>query len=82
MGSSPMYCRLMIGWANYFCQGPVDRAYRAIDRHAKKRLRRWLCTKHNVRWPAVKRFPAESLYDVFGLVCLPTRASGLPWAKT
>jgi len=73
--------RMMTGWANYFCQGPVDRAYRAIDRHAKKRLRQWLCTKHNVRWPAVQRFPAESLYDVFGLVCLPTRASGLPWAK-
>src|SRR5258708_4695075 len=51
--------RMMIGWANYFCQGPVDRAYRAVDRHAKKRLRQWLCTKHNVRWPAVQRFPAE-----------------------
>jgi RNA-directed DNA polymerase len=74
--------RMMIGWANYFCQGPVDRAYRAVDRHAKKRLRQWLCTKHKVRWPAVQRFPAESLYDVFGLACLPTRASGLPWAKT
>jgi RNA-directed DNA polymerase len=74
--------RMMIGWANYFCQGPVSKAYAVVDRHAKKRLRQWLCTKHKVQWPAVKRFPAESLYDVFGLVCLPKRATGLPWAKS
>jgi len=74
--------RMMMGWANYFCLGPVSKAYRAVDRHAQKRLRRWLCTKHKVQWPAVKRFPAESLYDVFGLVCLPKRTSSLPWAKT
>ena len=74
--------RVMIGWANYFCLGPVSKAYAVVDRHANKRLRQWLCTKHKVRWPAVKRFPAESLYDVFGLVCLPKRTTGLPWAKT
>ena len=74
--------RVMIGWANYFCLGPVSKAYAVVDRHANKRLRQWLCTKHKVRWPAVKRFPAESLYDVFGLVCLAKRTTGLPWAKT
>jgi RNA-directed DNA polymerase len=74
--------RMMIGWANYFCLGPVSKAYRAVDRHAQKRLRQWLCTKHKVQWPAVKRFSAESLYDVFGLVCLPKRTSSLPWART
>ncbi len=74
--------RIMIGWANYFCQGPVSQAYEAIDRHAKKRLRWWLCKKHKVPWPGSKRFPAESLYDVFGLACLPKRVIGLPWAKS
>ncbi len=24
--------RLLLGWSNYFCLGPVSRAYRAIDR--------------------------------------------------
>ena len=73
--------RMMTGWANYFCLGPVSKAYDAVDRHAKKRLRQWLCTKHKVPWPGAKRFPAESLYDVFGLVCLPKRTGSLPRAK-
>jgi RNA-directed DNA polymerase len=73
--------RMMTGWANYFCLGPVSKAYDAVDRHAKKRLRQWLCTKHKVPWPGAKSFPAESLYDVFGLVCLPKRTSSFPRAK-
>jgi len=74
--------RMMIGWANYFCLGPVSKAYEAVDRHAKKRLRQWLCTKHKVQWPGAKRFPAESLYEVFGLVCLPKRTRSLPRATS
>ena len=74
--------RRMIGWANYFCLGPVSKAYRAVDRHARKRLRRWLCSKHKESWPAVKRFPETSLPNVFGLVCLPKRTASLPWANT
>src|ERR1700674_5866381 len=26
--------RMMIGWANYFCLGPVSKAYSAVDMHA------------------------------------------------
>ena|SRR6267143_7237788 len=33
--------RMMIGWANYFCLGPVSTAYRAVERHARQRLRQW-----------------------------------------
>jgi hypothetical protein len=43
--------RMSTGWANYFCLGPVGRAYRAVDQHTRKRLRQWLCIKHKVRWP-------------------------------
>ena len=48
--------RMMTGWANYFCLGPVSNAYRAVERHARKRLRQWLCAKHKVRGRATKQF--------------------------
>jgi RNA-directed DNA polymerase len=72
--------RVLIGWANYFCLGPVSKAYGAVDKHARTRLRRWLCDKHKEPRPAFKRFPEASLHAVFGLVCLPKRTASLPWA--
>ena len=33
--------RMMSGWANYFILGQVSPAYRAVDRHATRRLRQW-----------------------------------------
>ena len=60
--------RMIIGWANYFCLGPVSKAYSAVDLHARGRLRRWLCDKHKEPRPAYKRFPESSLHSVYGLV--------------
>jgi len=31
--------RMMRGWANYFCLGPVSKAYHTIDEHARRRFR-------------------------------------------
>src|SRR5437588_1132732 len=73
--------RIMIGWANYFCLGPVSKAYRAVEQHARKRLRQWLCAKHKLSWPATHRFPAAALHDVLGLVYLTQRTHSFPWAK-
>ena len=73
--------RMLIGWSNYFCLGPVSKAYRAVDIHARTRLRRWLCDKHNEPRPGYKRFPEASLQSVFGLVQLPHRTASLPWAR-
>jgi len=39
--------RAMLGWANYL--GQVNPAYRALDRHAIKRPRQWLCRKHKAK---------------------------------
>src|SRR5437588_3540430 len=72
--------RTMIGWANYFCLGPVSKAYRAVENHACKRLRQWLCAKHKVLWPGTKRFPEGSMHKVLGLVCLTKRTRNFPWA--
>jgi RNA-directed DNA polymerase len=74
--------RIMIGWANYFCLGPVSNAYRAIERHARRRLRRWLCAKHKLRWPATNRYPEAALHHKLGLVQLSTRTISFPWATS
>jgi group II intron reverse transcriptase/maturase len=74
--------RMMIGWANYFCLGPVSKAYRAVERHARKRLRQWLCAKHKVSWPATKQFPEAALHDELGLVRLTSRTRSFPWATS
>jgi plastocyanin len=73
--------RMLIGWANYFCLGAVSKAYSAVDMHARRRLRRWLCDKHNEPRPGYKRFPEANLHSVYGLVQLPHRTASLPWAQ-
>jgi len=73
--------RRMVGWANYYCLGPVSKAYRAIDTHAQNRLRRWLRLKHKVPGKGTARYPDEYLYQELGLVRLGPRTRNLPWAK-
>ncbi len=73
--------RAMLGWANYFQLGQVSPAYRAVDAHALKRLRQWLCRKHKVRAGKYVRFSDTRLRDDFGLTHLGTRTVSLPWAK-
>ena len=73
--------RSMTGWANHFCLGQVSPAYAAIDRHATRRLRQWLCRKHKVRFGKVVRFPDASLWKEYGLTHLAPRTVSFPWAK-
>jgi RNA-directed DNA polymerase len=73
--------RLLNGWANYFCLGPVDKSYRAVDAHTRNRLRRWLRKKHKLPGKGYSRYPDGYLYDVLGLVRLPERTRNFPWVK-
>jgi RNA-directed DNA polymerase len=73
--------RLLIGWSNYFCLGPVSKAYRSVDKCAVDRLRRWLRMKHKLKGRAISRFPDDYLYRTLELVCLRQRTSSFPWAK-
>ena len=66
-----MLNRMLIGWSNYFCLGPVTQSYEAIDRHCRQRLRQWLRRKHQTRSPGTSRFSDEYLYKTL----VPTRLS-------
>ena len=73
--------RAMLGWANYFQLGQVSPAYRALDRHATKRLRQWLCRKHKVKSGKYVRFPGTRLWTEFGLARLGPRTASFSWAE-
>lgn len=73
-------CKIQ-GWANYFRLGPVSKAYAAVDSHALKRLRQWLCRKHKVRGGGTSRFPDQYLHEHLNLVQLSVQTRNFPWAK-
>ena len=72
--------RRLIGWANYFCLGPVSKAYRTVDRHTRRRLRQWLCAKHQRPGQGIGRYSDATLHEGLGLVRLTKRTASFPWA--
>jgi group II intron reverse transcriptase/maturase len=73
--------RLLRGWSNYFCLGPVSKAYRSVDWHARRRLRQWLRAKHKVRGEGTSRFPDQYLHEELGLIQLQLQTRDFPWAN-
>jgi len=73
--------QMLVGWSNYFCLGPVSKAYRAVDAHARHRLRQWLMRKHKQPGRGKLRYPDAYLYQTLGLVRLEVRTNYFPWAK-
>jgi RNA-directed DNA polymerase len=73
--------RMLVGWANYFCLGPVSKAYRSVDHHAAGRLHQWLRRKHKLKSRGTTRYPDSYLYEKLGLVRLSERTRHFPWAK-
>jgi RNA-directed DNA polymerase len=73
--------RMLVGWSNYFCLGPVSQAYRSVDQHVAVRLRQWLRRKHKLRSSGISRYPDSYLYEELGLVRLSERTRNFPWAK-
>ena len=71
----------LVGWANYFCLGPVSKACRVVDSHVRHRLRQWLRAKYRVRGRGTKQFPDEYLYGELRLERLEPRTSNFSWAK-
>ncbi len=73
--------RTLRGWGNYFCLGPVSRAYRAVDNHARHRLRQWLNGKHRSRGVHPTRHAVTYLHGELGLLRLTNTTRDLPWAN-
>jgi hypothetical protein len=74
--------RKLRGWANYFCLGPVSKAYRVVDNHARQRLRQWLGRKHKQAGRGTGVYPDEYLHEKLGRLRLEQLTANLPWAKT
>ncbi len=64
--------RTLRGWGNYFCLGAVSRAHRAVDNHARHRLRQWLNGKHRSRGIREVRHAPMYLHRELGLIRLAT----------
>ena len=73
--------RKLVGWANYFCLGPVSKVYHAVDQHVCRRLRQWLCAKYKTQGQGTSRFSDEFLYQTLGLIRLSERTRSFSWAK-
>jgi RNA-directed DNA polymerase len=71
--------RMLVGWANYFCLGPVTSAYRIVDNHACFRLRQWMGRKFKVQGTSRSRFSEPTLRR-FGLIRLEGRPRHFSWA--
>lgn len=69
------------GWSNYFCLGPVSKAYHAVDNHACRRLRQWLCAKHKKHGRGTSRYPDEYMFGTLGLIRQSERTRNFSWAK-
>lgn len=74
--------QILLGWGNYFRLGYVTGAWKVVQQHACRRLRRWLRAKQNRK--AGRRGPPDlRLYEDYGLVCLVKAIARLPlWAKS
>jgi hypothetical protein len=73
--------QIMVGWARYFCHGPIGQPYRTVTAHACHRLRRWLRQKHKVQGRAFSHYPNEYLHKKLGLVRLRLSDFNVPWAN-
>lgn len=73
--------RTLRGWGNYFCLGAVSRAYRAVDNHARHRLRQWLNRKHRSRGYREVRHAQAVIHRDLGLLRLEATTSTFSWAK-
>lgn len=69
------------GWANYFCYGTYTPAFRIVNIHVCRRVRQWLCRKHEKRGKGTSQYPDSYLERKLGLLNLNRLPRRHPWAK-
>ena len=62
---------ILRGWGNYFNQGPVQRAYREVNRYTCPRVQKWLAIKFKTTGKAQAKHPVSHVYKKLGLYELP-----------
>jgi RNA-directed DNA polymerase len=73
--------QVLVGWGNYFRLGYVTGAWKVVQQHACRRLRRWMRRKHGERG-GHQGYPDMQLYEKYGLLNLTASIRRLPlWAK-
>jgi hypothetical protein len=72
--------RVVVGWANYFCLGPVKAAYCNVDTHVCHRLSQWLGRKLKIQGTSRSRF-SEPYLRRLGLTRLEGRSCKHLWAN-
>lgn len=74
--------QMLVGWANYFRLGYVTAAWRTVQQHACRRLRRWLRCKHKERSGPGSYDLDQHLDECMGLANLVRSVRRLPlWAN-
>jgi RNA-directed DNA polymerase len=69
------------GWANYFCYGTYTPAFRLVSRHARHRVRRWICRKFKLRGQGYSQYTDTDIEHNLGLVNLKHFRRRHSWAK-
>ena len=78
----PRLNRKLVGWANYFCLGPVSKAYRRGPINTSSSAPSVVVREaQGHRGQGTSRFPDEYLEQRLGLVRLQERTRNFPWAN-
>jgi group II intron reverse transcriptase/maturase len=74
--------QMLVGWANYFRLGYVTGAWRVVQQHTCRRLRRWMRCKHKERPGRGQPYLDQQLYELWGLANLIRSVPRISlWAK-
>jgi hypothetical protein len=73
--------RMMIGWVNHCCMGPVSEAYSVVDAGTRRGCVGGYSTNTKSRGLHTNAYRKRLFTLLYGLVQLQNRTENLPWAK-